>query len=555
MKLHYAGSNADWDAIAPADRTFLQRLAAYSHGVLTLGNGISAIGLSLVVFGLFIMSSGDLWWGLGYLFVGRLADILDGTIAERTGTKGPVGEVVDASFDKIAAVVVLVCFVYHGWLPVVPLVCVALQVLASSVLAFAARVRRVELHVSAKGKIAAIFTWAVLLLFAAASASDHMGHRGAYVVLTVIGYVLALIYIFLGSIAIAEYFRQVTEDLYRPVLSAIVVGATSVRIVCAVVIIGVTVSHHWIVSLPLAIIAFMSDFFDGWLARRWKVVSTFGMAFDPMADKIVCLTLLAIAGVYVDGWYWALFVIFAVYDIFTMTTRILLPRPMPASKIAKLKTALLMIGLVCMILGVYTSIVAWLAAVLLTLAAVLTIRSFIEYSRALGRSLTWLEYAPGVSSIDFAAWHKDYDIRAVLFDIDGTVAPWNDARVDEGVKAALKQARNAGIMHIGLVSNMSVRRMKRLLAVVEQTEASTYHVPNNRHERKPSPFMIHAALKKLDTKPQEAAFVGDKLLDVIAAQRAGIARVAWVERLGSADHPLDRLLYRPVERFLKWTIR
>jgi HAD superfamily phosphatase (TIGR01668 family) len=555
MKFHYAGNSADWDVVALADRTRLQRLAARSHGFLTLSNIITTLGLGLVIFGLFVMTSGDLWTGIGYLFLGRLADILDGTVAERTGTKGPVGEALDAGFDKLAAVAVLACFVYHDWLPVIPVVCVALQVLGSSVMGFTARVRHVRLHVSATGKITAVFTWAILFLFAAASALRYADHHTAYVSLAVIGYALTLIYVYLGIMTTGGYFKDATKGLDRPLYAAIVAGATSLRILCAALIIWAAVSHHWLPLLPLALVAFASDFFDGWLARRWKVVSTFGMAFDPLADKVVCLVLLAIAAVYVQDWYWALFTIFAVYDVFTMTTRFISPRPMPASKVAKLKTALLMVGLICMILGMYATVLAWLAALLLTAAAVLTVRSFITYVRALGRSLTWLEYPQGVSSIDFASWHKEHGIRAVLFDIDGTVAPWNDARVDEAVKLALQHARTTGITHIGLVSNMSHRRTERLMAVVEQTGASTYHVPHNRHERKPSPAMIHAAFRAIDASPGETGFVGDKLIDVVAARRAGVARVAWVERLGVADHPLDRILYRPVERIIKWLIR
>lgn len=40
----------------------------------------------------------------------------------------------------------------------------------------------------------------------------------------------------------------------------------------------------------VAVLAFVTDLFDGYLARRWGVVSHFGICFDPVADKIFMLS-------------------------------------------------------------------------------------------------------------------------------------------------------------------------------------------------------------------------------------------------------------------------
>jgi len=43
------------------------------------------------------------------------------------------------------------------------------------------------------------------------------------------------------------------------------------------------------------VIAAVTDFFDGWLARRWNVVSTFGAILDPIGDKVlVCGAILGL---------------------------------------------------------------------------------------------------------------------------------------------------------------------------------------------------------------------------------------------------------------------
>jgi CDP-diacylglycerol--glycerol-3-phosphate 3-phosphatidyltransferase len=44
------------------------------------------------------------------------------------------------------------------------------------------------------------------------------------------------------------------------------------------------------------VVAAVTDFFDGWLARRWRVTSVLGAILDPIADKVlVCAALLGLA--------------------------------------------------------------------------------------------------------------------------------------------------------------------------------------------------------------------------------------------------------------------
>ncbi len=41
--------------------------------------------------------------------------------------------------------------------------------------------------------------------------------------------------------------------------------------------------------VPLILIAALSEFLDGFLARRWRVVTTLGQLLDPIADKLFIL--------------------------------------------------------------------------------------------------------------------------------------------------------------------------------------------------------------------------------------------------------------------------
>lgn len=46
------------------------------------------------------------------------------------------------------------------------------------------------------------------------------------------------------------------------------------------------------ISFVLFCVASATDFFDGYLARKWKTVSSFGKLMDPIADKVLILGVL-----------------------------------------------------------------------------------------------------------------------------------------------------------------------------------------------------------------------------------------------------------------------
>lgn len=166
MDLHRTGKLADWTHVNPGQRNGWQKLASQTHGILTPGNAISCLGLGLVFAGLAAIVMHLYLSGVILLTVGRLADILDGILAQRTGTKSPLGEAVDAGFDKIGALASLIVLAVEGLLPWPVAVVIGLQSIANILLALYARSKKSVIHPSRIGKLSAVGIWAVILLFA-----------------------------------------------------------------------------------------------------------------------------------------------------------------------------------------------------------------------------------------------------------------------------------------------------------------------------------------------------------------------------------------------------
>lgn len=106
---------------------------------------------------------------------------------------------------------------------------------------------------------------------------------------------------------------------------------------------------------PLMLTAFISfivaaatDFFDGYLARKWKVVSTLGAILDPIADKIlVCGAILGLLGLM--SLFFTLasgLILFREFAVSAMR-EVLAPRgiKLPVTFLAKTKTTLQLVAL------------------------------------------------------------------------------------------------------------------------------------------------------------------------------------------------------------------
>ena len=172
MNLHRTTGRPDWANITLADRNAWQRLAMVSRGWLTPGNVITLSGLFIVIIGLYWLMSAHYWLALYALIVGRCFDLLDGWAAEATGTKSPLGEMLDAASDKIGTLLTLGAASLTSVAPWWLLLGLAIPHLIIAAISYAANRRGRRLHPSRLGKISMAAAWIGLLGLIALQASS-----------------------------------------------------------------------------------------------------------------------------------------------------------------------------------------------------------------------------------------------------------------------------------------------------------------------------------------------------------------------------------------------
>lgn len=133
------------------------------------------------------------------------------------------------------------------------------------------------------------------------------------------------------------------------------------------------------------IIAALTDWFDGWLARRWNQTSSFGAFLDPVADKLmVCAALLILLNLDRVDAFIALIIIGREITISALRewmAKIGASGSVAVHRLGKFKTAAQMVAIPCLLyrqplLGIPADLVG---QVLIVVAAVLTVWSMCYY--------------------------------------------------------------------------------------------------------------------------------------------------------------------------------
>lgn len=133
------------------------------------------------------------------------------------------------------------------------------------------------------------------------------------------------------------------------------------------------------------IIAAVTDWFDGWLARRWNQTSAFGAFLDPVADKLmVCAALLILLDLGRVDTFIALIIIGREITISALRewmAKIGASGGVAVHWLGKFKTAAQMVAIPCLLYWqpLYGVSTRWVGYILIILAAILTVWSMCYY--------------------------------------------------------------------------------------------------------------------------------------------------------------------------------
>ena len=131
-------------------------------------------------------------------------------------------------------------------------------------------------------------------------------------------------------------------SLYNPANLLTVVRIVLVPVFVVLVVLSDMTANGWRILACLTFcVASATDFVDGWIARRWELVTSFGKVADPIADKALTGTALVLLSAY-DQLPWWVTVVILVREWGVTALRFWVIRYgiIPASRGGKVKTAL-----------------------------------------------------------------------------------------------------------------------------------------------------------------------------------------------------------------------
>ena len=163
-------------------------------------------------------------------------------------------------------------------------------------------------------------------------------------------------------------------SLYNPANLLTAIRIVLVPVFLAVVVISGMTSAGWRVAACLTFcVASATDFVDGWIARRFQLVTSFGKVADPIADKALTGTALVLLSAYGRlAWWVTGLILLREWGITALRFSVIRYGIIPASRGGKLKTVLQIVAIAWYLWPVpapYDRVGPWLmgAAVAVTL--------------------------------------------------------------------------------------------------------------------------------------------------------------------------------------------
>lgn len=163
------------------------------------------------------------------------------------------------------------------------------------------------------------------------------------------------------------------------------------------------------------------------------------------------------------------------------------------------------------------------------------------------------ERATTVEDVDYQKL-IDSGIKAVIFDLDNTIARWGDDSLAEEIIELFERLTSRGLK-VGILSNSRRETIEDFIIELP--------FPHLFNANKPSLKGFESMLAELDVSPEEAAMIGDQLFtDVLGANRLDMYtirvepidpdreyRFTKVNRVGEKVLLFLREVYRSLRRF------
>jgi len=144
------------------------------------------------------------------------------------------------------------------------------------------------------------------------------------------------------------------------------------RILAAFAIIPMLMEQMFAASFILFVLASVSDWLDGFLAKKFKVITKIGGVIDHMGDKFLVANALIMMVVFLQIW-WVLVpaILMICRDLYVSglrefmgTQKIAMPVPKQRFSLGKVKTAAQMLALSCVFLWVWAVNADWSSEIL-----------------------------------------------------------------------------------------------------------------------------------------------------------------------------------------------
>lgn len=161
-------------------------------------------------------------------------------------------------------------------------------------------------------------------------------------------------------------------------------------LISPIIFLLIVLSNSYGFALILFLCASVSDYWDGYLARKYKLESIIGSVLDPIADKILLTFLILALSIELSSPYIAFlggtilvreFWVGALRDLNARSNN---TEATTVSKLAKIKTATQFIALFSFLLGLFlnSALVIFVSNFLLFLALIITLQSGLSYTIA-----------------------------------------------------------------------------------------------------------------------------------------------------------------------------